>query len=127
VDAAARFTATVGTDHTARFSQAEAYGCERVGCCIDGSLTREGEMFGALDSAQFARRKEPIPVGVSDFEAWFGGNINTLKKYVALDPEGALRVGSLGVSLDSVVIAFQDGHFAETIQQLHPPLSLEEV
>jgi hypothetical protein len=33
----------------------------------------------------------------------------------------------LGVSLDSVVIAFQQGHSAETIQQLYPALSLEEV
>jgi hypothetical protein len=36
-------------------------------------------------------------------------------------------VGSLGVSLDSVVIAFQEGHSPETIQQLYPALSLEEV
>ncbi|MFI5453965.1 MAG: DUF433 domain-containing protein [Isosphaerales bacterium] len=43
------------------------------------------------------------------------------------DSQGALRVGSLGVSLDSVVIAFQQGHSAETIQQLYPALSLEEV
>jgi hypothetical protein len=33
-------------------------------------------------------------------------------------PRGALRVGSLGVSLDSVVIAFERGHSAETIHQL---------
>jgi hypothetical protein len=38
-----------------------------------------------------------------------------------------MRVGLLGVSLDSVVIAFQDGHSPETIQQLYPALSLEEV
>jgi len=43
------------------------------------------------------------------------------------DSLGALRVGPLGVSLDSVVIAFQQGHSAETIQQLYPALSLEEV
>ncbi len=36
-------------------------------------------------------------------------------------------MGLLGVSLDSVVIAFQQGHSAETIQQLYPALSLEEV
>ncbi len=36
-------------------------------------------------------------------------------------------MGSLGVSLDSVVIALQQGHSAETIQQLYPALSLEEV
>ncbi len=38
-----------------------------------------------------------------------------------------LRVGALGVSLDSVVIAFQQGHSAETIQRLYPLLTLEEV
>ena len=49
------------------------------------------------------------------------------KRYVEEDSQGALRVGSLGVSLDSVAIAFQQGHSAETIQQLYPALSLEEV
>jgi uncharacterized protein (DUF433 family) len=49
------------------------------------------------------------------------------KNYVAEDSYGVLRVGSLGVSLDSVVIAFQQGHSAETIQQLYPVLTLEEV
>lgn len=47
--------------------------------------------------------------------------------YVAEDSEGVLRVGSLGVSLDSVAIAFRQGQSAETIQQLYPVLSLEEV
>ena len=49
------------------------------------------------------------------------------KRYVEENSQGALRVGSLGVSLDSVAIAFQQGHSAETIQQLYPALSLEEV
>lgn len=49
------------------------------------------------------------------------------KTYVELDPQGVPRVGSLGVSLDSVVIAFQEGHSPETIQQFYPALSLEEV
>jgi uncharacterized protein (DUF433 family) len=49
------------------------------------------------------------------------------KRYVDEDSQGSLRVGSLGISLDSVVIAFQQGHSAETIQQLYPTLSLEEV
>ena len=53
--------------------------------------------------------------------------MNSSKTYVELDPQGVLRVGSLGVSLDSVVIAFQEGHSPETIQQLYPALSLEEV
>ena len=51
----------------------------------------------------------------------------TSKKYVDEDSQGVLRVGSLGVSLDSVVIAFQQGHSAETIHQLYPALSLEDV
>ena len=38
-----------------------------------------------------------------------------------------MRVGPLGISLDSVVVAFQQGFSAETIQQLYPSLSLEEV
>jgi uncharacterized protein (DUF433 family) len=49
------------------------------------------------------------------------------KTYVVEDSQGALRVGPLGVSLDSIVIAFQQGQSAETIQQLYPALSLEEV
>jgi uncharacterized protein (DUF433 family) len=49
------------------------------------------------------------------------------KNYVEEDAQGALRVGSLGVSLDSVVIYFEQGHSAETIQQLYPALNLEEV
>ncbi len=36
-------------------------------------------------------------------------------------------MGSPGVSLDSVVIAFQEGQSPETIQQLYSALSLEEV
>ncbi|MGO9463708.1 MAG: DUF433 domain-containing protein [Isosphaeraceae bacterium] len=53
--------------------------------------------------------------------------MNSSKRYVEADSQGVLRVGSLGVSLDSVVIAFQEGHSPETIQQLYPALSLEEV
>ena len=49
------------------------------------------------------------------------------KTYVEEDSQGALRVGPLGVSLDSVVIGFQQGHSAETIQQLFSALTLEEV
>src|SRR5260370_32229413 len=49
------------------------------------------------------------------------------KRYVEDDSQGGMRVGSLGVTVDSVVIAFQQGRSAETIQQLYPALSLEEV
>ncbi len=36
-------------------------------------------------------------------------------------------MGSLGVSLDSVLIAFEEGHSPETIQQHYHALSLEDV
>jgi uncharacterized protein (DUF433 family) len=47
--------------------------------------------------------------------------------YVHEDAQGALRVGRLGVSLDSLVIAYQEGFSPEAIQQQYPALSLEEV
>ena len=50
--------------------------------------------------------------------------MNSSKRYVDADSKGVLRVGSLGVSLDSVVIAFQEGHSPETIQQLYPALTV---
>ena len=49
------------------------------------------------------------------------------KTYVRQNPDGAFRVGDLDVSLDSVVIAFQEGHSPETIQQMYPALTLDEV
>jgi hypothetical protein len=49
------------------------------------------------------------------------------KTYVREDPDAVLRVGSLEVSLDSVVIAIQRSQSPETIQQLYPVLTLEEV
>ena len=49
------------------------------------------------------------------------------KSYVHEDADGALRIGKLGVSLDSVVIAYQQGQSAEAIQQRYPALTLEEV
>jgi uncharacterized protein (DUF433 family) len=53
--------------------------------------------------------------------------MNPSKTYVEADSQGALRVGPLGISLDSVVVSFEQGFSAETIQQLYPSLSLEEV
>jgi uncharacterized protein (DUF433 family) len=38
-----------------------------------------------------------------------------------------MRVGKTRVMLDSIVVAFKDGHSAETIQQQFPALTLEEV
>ncbi len=48
------------------------------------------------------------------------------KPYVRED-NGALRVGEADISLDSVVIAFQDGLSPEAIQLQYPVLALEEV
>jgi uncharacterized protein (DUF433 family) len=49
------------------------------------------------------------------------------KTYVRQNDDGALRVGERDISLDSVVIAYQQGYSPETIQQLYPALTLEEV
>ena len=49
------------------------------------------------------------------------------KSYVRTEANGALRVGSSRVSLDSVVIGFLQGEAPETIQRNFPSLSLEEV
>ena len=46
--------------------------------------------------------------------------------YVRED-NGAFRVGAADVSLDSIVIAFQDGLAPEAIQLQYPVLALEEV
>ncbi len=46
--------------------------------------------------------------------------------YVRED-NGAFRVGEADVSLDSIVIAFQDGLAPEAIQLQYPVLTLEEV
>src|SRR6266705_3466738 len=49
------------------------------------------------------------------------------KNYVRTDEQGARRIGQTRVSLDSVVIAYQQGHSPETIHQQYPALTLEEV
>jgi uncharacterized protein (DUF433 family) len=49
------------------------------------------------------------------------------KSYAHLDNHGVYRVGRTRVSLDSVVIGFQLGFSAETIQDQYPALTLEEV
>lgn len=49
------------------------------------------------------------------------------KTYVSENDQGGWRVGKLDVSLDSVVVAYRQGFSAETIQQLYPALTLEEV
>jgi hypothetical protein len=49
------------------------------------------------------------------------------KTYVRQNDDGAMRAGERDISLDSVVIAYQQGYSPETIQQLYPALTLEEV
>ncbi len=49
------------------------------------------------------------------------------ENYVRLDEHNVMRVGKTRVMLDSVVVAFQQGHSPETIQQEYPALALEEV
>jgi uncharacterized protein (DUF433 family) len=49
------------------------------------------------------------------------------KSYVRVDEHGVYRVGDGRVMLDSVIVAFQQGHSPETIRQQYPALSLEEV
>jgi uncharacterized protein (DUF433 family) len=49
------------------------------------------------------------------------------KSYVRQNTDGCYRVGEVDISLDSIVIAYQQGYTAETIQQLYPVLTLEEV
>jgi uncharacterized protein (DUF433 family) len=47
--------------------------------------------------------------------------------YVQADEHGVLRVGDTRVMLDSVIIAFCQGHSAQSIQEQYPALTLEEV
>ena len=47
--------------------------------------------------------------------------------YVQRDRDGVLRVAGTRVSLDSVVLAFQEGHSPESIRQQYPALTLEAV
>lgn len=49
------------------------------------------------------------------------------KRYVHVDEQGAMRVGTTRVMLDSIVAGFEQGHSPETIQQQFPALSLEDV
>jgi uncharacterized protein (DUF433 family) len=53
--------------------------------------------------------------------------MNTVREEIQTDEHGSLRVGDSRVMLDSVVVAWQQGHSAETIQQQFPALSLADV
>jgi uncharacterized protein (DUF433 family) len=47
--------------------------------------------------------------------------------YVSIDQNGVLRVAGSRVSIDSIVVAFQNGESAEEIQRNFPSVSLEQV
>jgi uncharacterized protein (DUF433 family) len=47
--------------------------------------------------------------------------------YVRTDEHGVMRVGNTRVSLDSVVIPFQNGDAPESIRSQYPSLTLEQV
>lgn len=47
--------------------------------------------------------------------------------YITRDPYAVLRVAGTPISLDSVVLAFQQGESPESICQAYPPLTLEQV
>ena len=53
--------------------------------------------------------------------------MNSTRLYVRENSDSSLHVGASDISLASVVIAFQQGHSPETIQQSYPSLTLEEV
>jgi len=47
--------------------------------------------------------------------------------YVRTDANGVMRIGKAGVPLESVVIAYHEGHTPESIRSQYPALSVEEV
>jgi uncharacterized protein (DUF433 family) len=49
------------------------------------------------------------------------------KLYVRQCVDGTWRVGDSDISIDSVVVAYQQGHSPESIQQFYPALTLEDV
>lgn len=49
------------------------------------------------------------------------------KGTIRTDSFGVMRVGNTRISLDSVVLAFLQGHSPATIQEQYPGLTLEEV
>jgi uncharacterized protein (DUF433 family) len=48
-------------------------------------------------------------------------------EYVRGNPAGAMSVGEAGVALESVLVAWGQGHSPETIRSQFPALTLEEV
>src|ERR1035437_6842310 len=55
------------------------------------------------------------------------GHMGEINSYITVDVAGVKRVGGTRISLDSVVIAFQQGQSAEEIQRNFPVLGLEQV
>ncbi len=53
--------------------------------------------------------------------------MDKLKSYINVDENGVWRVAGTPISIDSVVIGFQQGQSAEEIQRNYPSLSLEQV
>ena len=49
------------------------------------------------------------------------------KSYVTTDEHGVMRVANTRVMLDSIVVAFEQGHSPETIRDQYPSLTLEQV
>ena len=47
--------------------------------------------------------------------------------YVRIDSHGVMRVADTRISLDSIVIGFQQGESPEAIQKSYPAVSLEQV
>jgi uncharacterized protein (DUF433 family) len=56
-----------------------------------------------------------------------GITAGSMVDYVRADAKGVLRVAGTPISLDSVVIAFNQGESAESIRQAYPVLTLEMV
>ncbi len=62
------------------------------------------------------------------FGEWFEQeSLTVMQQHYVREDNGAFRVGDADVSLDSIVIAFQDGLTPEAIQLQYPVLTLEEV
>jgi uncharacterized protein (DUF433 family) len=75
-------------------------------------------------------RQEGIFAQGSAILAWeiYGEVVmNEANPYVVADPDGTIRVGKAGVTLESVLAGFEQGHTPETIRAQYPALTLEEV
>src|SRR5687767_8461046 len=75
-------------------------------------------------------RHSPVPEVPTHIDAARMCDMGTVAagtdSYVTRDEHGVLRVAGTPISLDSVVIAFQQGESPESICQAYPPLTLEQ-